>query len=136
MKRLFMIAALAVAAFTAKAHNFHNDSPCDVEFRVVCIDPLTCTVTSVASGWTVVTAGGMAPLPAAACMPPDEMGYEVQYAGSSGCSGSGSVIVKHDLGMYSTNNCGMNNLPLPGCSCSPTGLNVHINPDNVHVHPL
>ena len=133
MKRLFMIAALAVAAFTAKAHNFHNDSPCDVEFRLVCIDPVNCTVSSISSGWITVTAGGFVAIPPA-CMPPDEVGYEVQYAASTGCSGSGSVIVKHDPGTYSSNGCGMNNLPLPACPCSPGGgVNVHINTDNVHI---
>lgn len=134
MKRLFMIAALAVAAFTAKAHNFHNDSPCDVEFRVVCIDPVTCTVTSISSGWMTVPAFSFVAIPPG-CIAPDEVGYEVQYAASTGCAGP-SVVVKHEPGTYSTTNCGISNMTLPPCSCNAgNGVNVHVNPDNVHINP-
>lgn len=137
MKQLLMIAVLATAAFSAKAHNFHNDSPCDVEFRVVCIDPTSCTVSSVSSGWISVPAFSAVPIPAG-CIAPDEVGYEVQYdATSTGCVAP-SVIVKHDIGPYSTTNCGINNVALPSCSCnsSGNGVNVHVNPDNVHIQPL
>jgi hypothetical protein len=135
MKRLIMIAAVAVAALSAKAHNFHNDSPCDVEFRVVCIDPITCTVTSVSSGWMQVPAFSFVSIPPG-CIAPDEIGYEVQYdAASTGCT-SPSVIVKHDPGTYSTTNCGINNVTLPSCACNTNGVNVHVNPDNVHIQPL
>lgn len=136
MKRVFMIAALAIAGFAAKAHNFHNDSPCDMEFRVVCIDPATCMVTNIATGWISAPAFSATPIPAG-CMAPDEVGYEVQYdAASTGCTFP-SVVVKHDPGPYSTTNCGMSNMPLPPCACNPSGngINVHVNPDNVHIQP-
>lgn len=136
MKRLFMIAALAVTAFAAKAHNFHNDSPCEVEFRLVCIDPLTCAVTGAATGWILVPAFGVSPIPAG-CTAPDEIGYEVQYGPASGCAGTASVIVKHEPGTYSSTNCGISNVFLPPCACSsnPNGTMVHVNPDNVHIQP-
>jgi hypothetical protein len=141
MKRLFLIALLAGGAYAANAqHRFHNDSPCDLEYREVCIDvtgaPATCSITGF-GGWVSVPANThvLMPIPPG-CTPPDELAIEVQYAASTGCSGS--VIIKFDPGPYSTTPC--NNYPsndqLPGCSCnSGNVLNVHANTENIHVDP-
>ncbi len=142
MKRLLMIAVLAVAGYAAEAqHRFHNDSPCDIEYREVCIDvtgaPSTCSITGVGS-WIPVppTTHVMMPNPNM-CTPPDEIAIEVRYAPSTGCSGS--VILKFDPGPYSTTPC--NSYPshdiLPPCSCnSGNGLHLHVNSENLHVDPM
>ena len=144
MKRLLMIAALAVAGYSANAqiHRFHNDSQCPVEYREVCIDvtgaPSTCSITGTGA-WVSVPAMThvLMPMPPG-CTPPDELGIEIRYAGSTGCSGS--VIVKFDPGPFSTTPCNAypQNDILPGCPCNPSGngLHIHANTENIHIHDM
>lgn len=143
MKRLLMIAVLALGGYAAEAqHRFHNDSQCPVEYREVCIDvtgaPTSCSITG-AGPWVSVPANThvLMPMPPG-CTPPDELAIEVRYGSSTGCSGS--VIVKFDPGPFSTTHC-VNYPPhdtLPGCACNPSGngLDIHANVENIHIHDM
>ncbi len=97
MKKILMIAALAFIGFSAKAQDVENHSRCDVEYRQVCINPITCTVTYPSGlSWNLIAASptppSTAPLTIASCGG-GVVGFEVRYASSTGCNNTPITVV-------------------------------------------
>lgn len=137
MKQFIMIAVLAMFSLNAKSQTsdqFVNGTNCDLEYRVICIDEVTCTHT-VATTWKAVAANSTVSLPlltSGTCGAGTVQGYEVRFAPSTGCSGNGSLL-------FSTND--MNPCGLPyntaGATlgqCIPCSNNEAGDPVDINIH--
>ncbi len=122
MKHLLMTALLAISSLVSQAQfdRFENNSNCDLKIRRICIDRATCTVTYLDPSWTVIPPGihSITPWSATACGTGSEVGWAVDYADATGCSGNElhfspdhnlshctNLVRPHDHGQF------------PGCSC-------------------
>ncbi len=98
MKKLVIIAALAVSSISAEAQwSIQNDNPCDIEYAVGCYNVASCEVTAAPgsiSGYTGFTTVASNPgVPVALsnpCGSPDAPFWELRYVGST--SAIGEVI--------------------------------------------
>ncbi len=92
MKQLLVAAILTLACFGAKAQtplDIFNNNGCEFEIRAICIDETAPCSHTVVSGWTTIPVGpSVTPFNHPGCTGTGVMGYEVRYAGSSGCSAS------------------------------------------------
>ena len=122
MKHLLMTALLAISSLVcqAQSNQFENNSNCDLKIRRICINRTTCAVTYLDPSWTIIPPGthSITPWSATACGTGSEVGWAVDYADATGCSGNelyfspdfnlsscGNLIMPHDPGQF------------PGCSC-------------------
>lgn len=135
MKQLFLMALLFVCGYTAQAQFVANGSGCDVEYRQICIDPGTCTISYPSTTWISIPATSMVSLTITSCNPGEIVGFEVRYdAGSTGCTNTPTIIQDQSAPP----------VPCPGvvqhgqmgfcpCSGNANGLDIHFNGLNLHI---
>ncbi len=134
MKHLLLVAIMAIASFTTKAQWVANASSCDIEYRQICIDLTTCTVSYPSTTWVSSPANSHLPLTILRCNPGEVVGYEVRYdAGSTGCTNTPVTVIDHNFGPSA---CGINaheDMGTCACNVNPLGAHVHFNGTNLHI---
>jgi hypothetical protein len=131
MKKLLLAAALAVAASGAQAQEFHNNTGCDLEYRQVCIDPLTCAVSYPSTTWNSAPAMTITPLVLGVCTPGDAIGFEVRYASSTGCTNTPVIFHSHITPV----SCGiLGDVDMGSCSCTNVSNGIHLHHNGVNLH--
>lgn len=87
MRTFLLFALLCVAACTAQAQNFQNNTNCTLRLTPLCYDPGTCGG-GVCSLTVNVPPGASIALPvcSTACTPPNRRGYMVAYGPGTNCN--------------------------------------------------
>lgn len=135
MKKILMMAALAFIGFTAKAQDVNNNTDCEVEVRQFCLDA-NCNKTYPGGGtWTTIGANTHTTVGISSCSPGSIVGFEVQYASSTGCSNP--AISVQDINFPALCPGIGHHVNMGACSCSgsPVGPDVHFTGAVLHIAP-